>query len=460
VVLLLASCAGVHHGDLGSTNDAAAGGAGGTGAGGNPPPPPTTGAGGAPPACKNLQCQLQSCAGSATTSLTGTVYAPDGKLPLYNVLVYVPNAPVPPIPDGLACDRCGAIPPGEPLVAALTDAKGAFTLEPVPVGNNIPLVIQVGKWRRQIVVPQITACQQNALTDPNQTRLPRNHGEGDMPRIAITTGVCDNLICLLPKLGVDPSEMGIAGENKAITFYRGELDMQGPTHFDAHLAQMTNSTTLWRDINELKKYDMVIASCECSEVKEQPTAYDAVTKYLGMGGRLFGTDDQYTWYKYSPDPNLSGWANIPGGSMPGQNPISLVTDFPKGKAFADWLDGVNPSGGYGQVVCGQIYDNFTSAMEPEGQIWGTSVDPFAASTTHPNILTVNMPAGVSSDKQCGRAVHIDGHVTLPIIWDQQYPAVCGSDLVNGEQALAFFLFDVAACIQDDWKPVIPPPIVQ
>src|SRR6266536_1161943 len=170
-------------------------------------------------ACKNLQCQQRMCSDGSTTTLTGTVYAPNGTLPLYNALVYVPNSPVPPATAGLTCDRCGGIPPGNPVVAALTDHRGIFELKNMPVGKNIPLVVQVGKWRRQTTVPEVVACQANKLTNPDQTRLPRNRKEGDMPRIAITTGDCDNLVCLIPKLGIDPAEWGIAGEDKAVTFY-------------------------------------------------------------------------------------------------------------------------------------------------------------------------------------------------------------------------------------------------
>src|SRR6185369_6202260 len=115
--------------------------------------PPGTGG------CKNLQCKQTTCPNGGTTTLSGTVYAPNGTLPLYNVLVYVPNAPVPPASTTLSCDRCGGIPPGEPVVAALTDSHGAFQLKNVPVGKDIPLVIQVSKWRRQTIVPEVVACQ-------------------------------------------------------------------------------------------------------------------------------------------------------------------------------------------------------------------------------------------------------------------------------------------------------------
>jgi len=86
-----------------------------------------------------------------------TVYDPAGKVPLYNVVVYVPNAALDPVPEGASCDRCGATLSGKPIASAITDESGHFSLENVPIGADVPLVIQVGKWRRELTVPMVAS---------------------------------------------------------------------------------------------------------------------------------------------------------------------------------------------------------------------------------------------------------------------------------------------------------------
>lgn len=129
--------------------------------------------------CQGLECAVPTCPAGSTTSISGKVYDPAGKTPLYNVAVYVPNGAVSPLTEGASCDRCGAN-IVNPVSAAITDETGAFKLTQVPAGTDVPIVIQVGKWRRQIKVPTVTACTDTALTDPQITRLPRNKSEGEI----------------------------------------------------------------------------------------------------------------------------------------------------------------------------------------------------------------------------------------------------------------------------------------
>src|SRR5512138_3511137 len=140
----LIACGGKHTGDDG---------VGGDGGPGNPD------------ACVGLQCQVVDCnaMGKPPTTLSGTVFAPNGTLPLFGINVYVPNEDPGPFKEGVQCDKCSAGLPGFPIASVVTDDKGQFHLEGVPSGDNIPLVITIGKWRRQLKIAHVDSCNETAV---------------------------------------------------------------------------------------------------------------------------------------------------------------------------------------------------------------------------------------------------------------------------------------------------------
>jgi len=410
-------------------------------------------------ACVGLQCQQKECGGGKDTTVTGKVFAPNGKLALYNAIVYVPNAKPEPLTQGATCDKCGAV-TGEPIVTALTDSTGTFELKNVPVGKDIPLVIQIGKWRRQVVIPEVKECTENALTDPELTRLPKNQTEGDMPRIALTTGGCDKLGCMLPKVGIDASEFGNAsdGPSKSVHIYRG-AGGSGP-------AASGDAAALWSNAEAMKQYDMLILSCECDEHLENKggangAAFAAMTAYLEAGGRIFTTDFMYSWYRYTPNANLKSAVNLRGGAPVGGSPMEIDTSFPKGQALSDWLDAAANIKG-GKVTPDVVWGNIISLDAAKSQQWATSgpgTNP-AVVPAGPRLFSVNLPVGVPADQQCGKGVHIDAHVnqTGSDAVSTTYPTSCNSPLKPAENLLTFFFFDLASCIQNEAEPPKPPPV--
>jgi hypothetical protein len=140
-------------------------------------------------ACVGLECQVIDCAamGMPPTSVSGTGYAPNGTLPLYGVNVYVPRDAVPPFTPGVTCDRCRDALPGSPIAKTTSDETGAFKLDGIPAGDNVRLVITIGRWRRQISLPHVTQCTELSVAAAD-TSLPKDHTQGDLPQIALTTG--------------------------------------------------------------------------------------------------------------------------------------------------------------------------------------------------------------------------------------------------------------------------------
>lgn len=167
-------------------------------------------------ACQGLQCQVTACAdgGAAGTKITGTVYDPASLNPLYNVLVAIPNGPVPLPPTGVPrpAGACGGVSLPPVITYTNTAYNGTFTLSGVPAGNNIPLLIQTGQWQRVVNI-NVTACTtQNVSTNCGNgntaclTRLPRTQSEGNIPKIAVATGSCDAEECMLYRIGLAQSE--------------------------------------------------------------------------------------------------------------------------------------------------------------------------------------------------------------------------------------------------------------
>ena len=406
--------------------------------------------------CTNLCLQQTSCGGGAKTTISGIVYDPAGKIPLYNVVVYVPNAPVSPITSGATCDTCGAMLSGSPLVATQTNYKGEFTLENMPVGANIPVVIQIGKWRRQIVIPAVAACVNTPISDVNLTRLPRNTAEGDIPLIALTTGGADPLECLPKKMGIDVAEFTKAGGTGRIQLYQG---VGGATMAGG----ITGVQPFWTNLAELKKYDMVLLGCEGGEHNENkggnPTS-TAIHDYTEAGGRVFGTHYHYTWVEHGPADFKSTATFNHTGNPPNPSDGYIDTSFAKGQAFADWMTNAPSALKSNPPPIFSIADGRHDVDTVNNAVSTRWVFNTAQNLTY--YYSFNAPVNAKPEAQCGKFVFSDLHVGAASGQSAggTFPGNCSNmTLTPQERALEFLLFDLSSCIQNDKDPPPPPPVL-
>jgi hypothetical protein len=413
------------------------------------------GSGDGPKPCVNLECKKEACTGSPKTSLSGTIYDPSGTLPLYNVAIYVPNKPVDPIVNGASCDKCGEL-SGSPVVSALTDTAGNFKLDDIPVSDNLPVVIQVGKWRKQITIPTVTSCADNPIA-ADQTRLPADQGEGEMPQIALTTGEADALECLLKKLGIHDQEFTPAGGPGRVHLFGG---VGGTNQFNSSMnggAAFADSQTLWANLDSLKIYDVIILSCEGNtyENTKPAAARQALKDYLDMGGRVFASHWHNIWLEEGPDP-FPTIADFDHQSDIGDFTADIDMTFPKGQALADWLINVNGSTTLGQIDISDAQHTVNSENAALAQRWIYSTSP-----TSVQYLSGNTPLGAPDEQLCGRVVFSDIHVSSgdTSSTSDPYPDGCtSSGLTPQEKVLAFMLFDLSSCIIPDDEVPVPPPV--
>jgi hypothetical protein len=435
------------------------------GGGGNPD---SAYSGGVTRPCVGLECAQTSCvmgactgapcAAGQKTTLRGKVYDPAGKVPLYNVVVYVPNAALDPIATGPSCDRCDSPVSGKPIATALTDTKGEFVLENVPVGQAVPLVLQIGKWRRQVAIPQVAACTENRADDANLYRLPRNQAEGHLPKIALATGARDRLECLLRKIGVDDAEFTPEAGAGRVNFFagRGGSPRFAPTVQAG--AAFSPATTFWSSPEAYTKYDMVILSCEGNQypIDKSVAARQALQNYANAGGRVFASHWHNIWLEGGPAP----WPQVatfvreddPGNGFNG----TVDATFPKAEALADWLVNVAASTVRGQLPIDEAKHTVSTVNPALATRWIHN-----PTTTPPSVqyFTFNTPLNVAAGMQCGRLVFTDLHVSAGDTGGVPWPTGCvTTDLSPQEKALEFMLFDLSSCIQPETE-VPRPPIV-
>jgi len=344
--------------------------------------------------CTGACSQIPTCPGATTTTLSGKVYDPAGKNPLYHVLVYIANNPNDPalknFPVGTTCDVCGASAAGSPLVSTpgvtdppagtYTGVDGSFKLSNVPVGKGLTVVIQLGRWRRVFKVDVNNSCAANTIADKTLL-MPSTQAQGNIPLMAMVTGKVDSLECVLRKMGIAASEFTDPAQKGRVQFYLGG-DAPGQS-IDAATPDQSALFQLNGTQPVIDNYDMTILSCQGQAYSEAAADQKALRAYAKSGGRIFATHFSYTWL-YQNDENTASagkadnWSEVASWhDDEADQPATAVgiidkLSNPKGNAFQGWLEAVGAStvgsGKVGVIVIRHDTD-LISAVKGKTQQW-------------------------------------------------------------------------------------------
>ncbi len=454
-----------------------------------------------------LDQQVTCDGGTNTTSLSGTIYGPNGVDPLYNATVYIPNgaAGAPTygvtVPGaGVVCG-CEAL-TGDPLVQTTTGVNGQFTLTDVPAGVPFAIVIQLGRWQREVTIPAIPACTQATTTSAAVggaactgataqsgtclTSLPTIHNQpnsvlSNIPLTAIVTGSADEMECVFLAMGIQSSEFGNPGGANRISLYKGDYSA------GAHINSTTPSeNTLWDEygagaptaggLTNLENYDLVVFSCQGPPSSSTLRSAAGVQKYLidyaNAGGRVFLSHYNYIWLWNDTPFSLTADWDVNQTQPTNQDPIGYInTSFARGNALAQWLQLIEPGDPY---LCGGVACPFAeipiavvrhdfNLVYPPSLLWmaapetGGTITLDGVDDQIPMEMTFDTPVNVTdaaSPTYCGRVEFEDYHVentegANPATDTYNFPGECpaaGTAMTPQQKLLEFQLFDLTSCV--------------
>ena len=434
---------------------------------------------------------------SQSTTISGTVYMPNGTVPLPNVLVYVTTGSVTLPASGATCTSSsitaaqGCITSSTITPAVVTSGSGVyaytatavdgtFTLSGVPEGNSYTLVIQSGKWLNEFTEPS-SGTLSSAISGL-QLNMPTAHSAtANIPLIAIQTGSADALECVFRDIGVATTEFTDDSVTSGSSF-GGRIHLYKGN--GAEISSNTPSSTTLQTQAKLNSYDMVMFPCEGGGTTgASSTTIPYLINYASLGGRVFATHNSDAWldaintgtngyYFYSSTGSTPmTWGSAANSVTPDPGYAHINTSFSDGNTLASWLyengysygaSGDN-TGTQDEVEISTLRFNVDTVNAP-AQAWLTF--PSQASQTYSAAynsgspimqFSFNTPWGASAANQFGRVLYNEYHVenvseSGSPVFPAECPSLSGASQVPQEKMLEFAIFDLSAAV----TPVVLP----
>jgi hypothetical protein len=279
-----------------------------------------------------------------------------------------------------------------------------------------------------------------------------------MPLIAIATGGGDSMECLLRRMGVEDGEFTGASGNGRIHLYAGaDSPLAVSTKTLASGEVLDHADSLWSSVDTLRRYDIVILSCEADAIENPrpPSARQALSDYLSLGGNVLASHWHYRWIAAGPDP-LPTVATFNDRMDPEDPMLATVnTTFPKGQALAEWLLNVGASATLGQLQILEGRDNVQAVNPAYATEWVSAINANQSDTPFVPFLSFGMPLTVDENQRCGRFVYADHEVSnnadlgTPIDSPgDPFPTHCSVRFLSAQEKVAeFLLFELYSCLE-------------
>jgi hypothetical protein len=454
----------------------------------------------------NHDCPDGSCGGvgvfpdagpdaGPVTTISGTIYDPGVNVPLPNIVVYQPSGAVTVPSAGVSCDTCSSL-LSPALASTSTDVNGKFTLQ-VTGTTNIPIVIQTGKWQRQVtVVGPLTAGVDNpqAACTPATApgclwRLPRSGSaagaaacgancasavvpEGHIPLIALATGDQEPFECSMAVFmgGANGGswEMGPPSSGKRIQLFKDSGSDTSPG--------APGVASLYASQAAMNAYDVVLLPCAFAG--SLPTigapAQGYFVDFTESGGKLFidhhDGDALVNAARTGIAPFKTTATWMAGDGITATSPALgkvLGADAPH-TLFRQWLTNVGAYGGgvlntptpRNEALIPNVANTFEWVWGQSGNAWNAGFTNSDYTLSYSFDLTA---AGVTAagTTGCGRVVYNNMHVdTSRGATSGTFPGTCnfGTGLSANEQAFDYLLFELSGCsVTASPVPTPPPP---
>ena len=386
-----------------------------------------------------------SCPGQETT-ITGTVFAPNGADPVPGASVFIPQNVPELFPPDVRCEVCGSLGGSMNLWYTTSNPDGTFKLDGVCPGKR-PLVFQNGRFRRFITV-DVPAKTTLSLT-ANDTRLPKRHQEFNLtdavPKIAVATGDYDKMECVLRKLGL---------EDKAFDRYE---DAKVLTTSPA----LPTFGSLVNDLNKMKSYNIIFVNCTSNTFEDElkkAAVRQNISAYMKAGGRFYVTDWSYDWIEqveaFSPfidfEPGVSGTApETPNGAALGADGLKVQATI-KDANMEKWLGMVGAATGNKVQVEHFLSDwVIMNSVGKDVKLWvegAIKSRDGSINGTRPLTVTFNF-------ENCGKILYTSYHTEgrddeLLSFLPKPYPSYCGTGAWSPQdRILEYLIFDIANCVK-------------